>query len=373
LLKTHAEYIEMEDITHLAEYYGVPDIPVTEFVSVDDLRIHLRCIKEGVNGLSVMVTNVSPADVNEISNDPELGRLKFDYFEEFRAIIVLVTASTPHEYMHGGLDDLLNLKVRQNGINESEYQRRGEGEVWLENGLYCPDSSRESYHQDRDKPNVVIEAGFSQSLESLRAKARDYITGRISAQRTEPDAERLVDLELENHLAVYSVEFLNTRIREEVEHMHDEFEHGVNLVFIISHSENYTNFFVEAWARSFVDRENCLRAGAVQIERRPDEQFAVGILPFGHAGDLAVTPTATWVTDDDGAMPELLIPLVFLIGRNPTGRERDVTLTSTDFQDWAVGLSAGLQRHWGRLERTRVLRMRNRLLAGEASLEGRLS
>jgi hypothetical protein len=94
---------------------------------------------------------------------------------------------------------------------------------------------------------MVIKAGWSQSLQSLRAQARDYITGQIVRRRTEPDAESLVGNRLGNQPAVCSVDILNTRIWEEVEHMKNrQFVNGLNLIFIISHSKEYTTVFIEA-------------------------------------------------------------------------------------------------------------------------------
>jgi hypothetical protein len=326
--------MEREDIAQLAEYYGVPDMPITDFISVDALRSYLEQYRRNDDSSEFfIVRNVSRVSADEVLDNPEMEGLRFDYFDEFSAIVVRGNESQPHEEMHGSFENLLHDKVRDNGISDSEFRTTRSAKVYLGPSYYLPDSSRKSHLQDRDKPNVVIEAGFLQSLESPRAKARDYITGQIVRRRTEPDAEGLADILPENQLAAYSVDFLNTRIREKVENMDNhQFETGVNLVFIISHNDDYTVFILEAWARSFVDSDNCLRVGAVQIERRSGGQFAVGILPFGQARDLTVTPAADWVTDDDGPVPELLVPLVFLISRNPAGRERDVTLTSADFQ-----------------------------------------
>jgi hypothetical protein len=287
----------MELIANLANYYGVLDVPITDFTSVGAFHIYLEQYRHYEDGVYtskfVIVLNISRANVDEISNDPELEGLKFDYFDEFGAIVVRGNESIPHEVMHANLDNLLKEKVRQSGVSGNEFYDTRSGSYQLNGSNYCP--NRQEYIFCKlnkevylTKPNMVIEAGLSQSLRSLRAKARDYLTGRISRRRIVSDAESLVDIELETQLGAHNVDF-----REIIENMDNHrFDTEINLVLLASHNQDCSLYIFEAWARSLTEIDNCLRVGAVQIERWPDEQFAVGILPFGQARDLAVTPAA---------------------------------------------------------------------------------
>jgi hypothetical protein len=57
-------------------------------------------------------------------------------------------------------------------------------------------------------------------------------------------------------------------------------------------------------------------------------------------------------------MPELLIHLSFLIGRNPTELERDVIFTAEDFQSWARILCLIIKLHFRPLEESIALQER---------------
>jgi hypothetical protein len=126
-------------------------------------------------------------------------------------------------------------------VSDYEIILIGASDVRLDGGEYLPDFSSVNlllWQREKFKRRMVIEAGWCQSLQSLRARARDYLTGRIVIRRIEPDAESPADIQLENRHGS-GTDFLNTRIREIVEHTHDtRFECEVNFAFIISQSDD---------------------------------------------------------------------------------------------------------------------------------------
>jgi hypothetical protein len=210
----------MKDMAELIEYYGVPDMPIIDYTSVDAFRTYIEQYRNDVDGVSIseflIVRNVTRINIDEIWDDPELEGLKADYFEEFCALVVRVNVPRPHASMHGTLNDLLRRKLDGNGIDSIEYSDIDGSAVGPEGGFYSPGSSSiNTLHceeRGRTKQNMVITAGWSQSLQSLRAQARDYMPGQIVRRRTEPDTESLVGNRLGNQLAVCSVDILNTRI-----------------------------------------------------------------------------------------------------------------------------------------------------------------
>jgi hypothetical protein len=66
------EYNQMENIAKLAEYYGVPDIPITDFTSVEAFHAYLAQYQPNVSTSGfVIVRNVTRANIDEIWEDPE--------------------------------------------------------------------------------------------------------------------------------------------------------------------------------------------------------------------------------------------------------------------------------------------------------------
>jgi hypothetical protein len=135
----------MKDIAQLAEYYGIPEMPIRDFISIPALRRYLggiRYTKDSVDSEFVIVQNVSRPKTFEISEDGELEGLKFDYFDEFRAIVARAHHPGPYETMRWTFNEmlgkLLDEKVKKNDEYKSEYGKNGGCGIELEGGSYCP-------------------------------------------------------------------------------------------------------------------------------------------------------------------------------------------------------------------------------------------
>ncbi|PNP58061.1 hypothetical protein THARTR1_02219 [Trichoderma harzianum] len=151
-------------------------VPTIRFTNIEDLVRE----KYSQQGDALRVTNVSLADFNKIDEEYEWNKILISqYFESSQCMLVSIP-TTAHEVFHLALDRKINIQLHRMGLDDdweltgavtcySQGFRSGGG-----NGSAgSAGSSMTPYKRGgyRGFPTLMIEAGCSWSLASMRAKA----------------------------------------------------------------------------------------------------------------------------------------------------------------------------------------------------------
>ncbi|KAL7625805.1 hypothetical protein AAE478_005028 [Parahypoxylon ruwenzoriense] len=147
---------------------------VAQFTGVKELY---KLIKQ-IPGDMLSLTDVSPPDFTAIKREREArGRkIRFHYYADWKILIVTIPTSI-HEHLHLELYDQYMEQLAQRGLRRSwtsigatalgvGYPGGSEGEADSSGGPNPPRNGPEAW------PTLVIEAGYSQSRNLLRAKMR---------------------------------------------------------------------------------------------------------------------------------------------------------------------------------------------------------
>ncbi|KAL6810781.1 hypothetical protein GGI42DRAFT_197007 [Trichoderma sp. SZMC 28013] len=267
-------------------------VPTIRFTNIEDLVRE----KYSQQGDALRVTNVSLADFNKIDEEYEWNKIRISqYFESSQCMLVSIPTAA-HEVLHLALDRKIYIQLHHMGLDDdwgltgavtcySQGFRSGDGS----GSAGSADSSMTPYKQGeyRGFPTLMIEAGCSWSLASMRAKAKWWF--RVS-------------------------------------------NHTVKTVLLAKLDESRLTIFLERW------------------EERQQEQTGEGEAEWVAACQQAITisdtganPPVYRVTGGD-----LMLNLKMLLLQNSLEEEEYVAVTVDEFQDYAQRvLEYALRRHVG--------------------------
>ncbi|KAH8812644.1 hypothetical protein F5884DRAFT_314392 [Xylogone sp. PMI_703] len=147
------------------------------YAGIDDLLTKVNSTEND----SFTITGVSPYEYNKIVRKrvPDTERYRVSLYIEQARLMIITIPTAAHEEIHKGLDDIIHREAIIMGlfseckaVGSTRYQRtvganqftRGEGDSARKPASLRP--------RPTDFPTIVIEAGYTQSLPSLRQKAR---------------------------------------------------------------------------------------------------------------------------------------------------------------------------------------------------------
>lgn len=128
----------------------------------------------------IIFSSVLPRDYQKISEEIEKRgrRIRLDLYDANQEFLWVTNLTKPHEALHGDLDEKIYNDVGRLGLG-NEWRRLGASTYELLNaqGTLITKGEGDSARKPRsmrpsatDWPTIVIEAGYSQSLNSLRTK-----------------------------------------------------------------------------------------------------------------------------------------------------------------------------------------------------------
>ncbi|KAK0765361.1 hypothetical protein N5P37_001287 [Trichoderma harzianum] len=152
-------------------------VPTVRFMNIEDLVRE----KHSQQGDALRLTNVSLADFNQIDEEYEWNKIRISQYVESSHCMLVSIPTTAHEVLHLGLESAIIIRLHQIGLDNdwgltgavtcySQGFRSGGG-----NGSAgSADSSMMPFRKGQyiGFPTLMIEAGCSWSLASMRAKAK---------------------------------------------------------------------------------------------------------------------------------------------------------------------------------------------------------
>ncbi|CAH0044151.1 unnamed protein product [Clonostachys solani] len=130
---------------------------------------------DATEGDVLYVQDVSPQvyDILDKYRESKHRKYRFKRFYPEQSLLIITIPTEHHEYMHRELDFEIRWIIREMGLNwlgggGATYKQRHGGTSSGEG-----DSTGRPFEpEDRDWPTLVIEAGYSQSLEALRREMK---------------------------------------------------------------------------------------------------------------------------------------------------------------------------------------------------------
>ncbi|KAL7938656.1 hypothetical protein V8C35DRAFT_288783 [Trichoderma chlorosporum] len=157
-------------------------MPTIRFTSIGDLK----SAQSATLADAICVTDVPSEVVEALLEAYEEHKIRISSYNEESMCLIMTITHAPHEQLHIQLKNELCYYIRAMGLNNdwldrgSQYYHyaqplsSGGGRGWV--GGKMPDSSRspKDKHIWHSFPTIVFEAGYSQSLQEMQQKARDW-------------------------------------------------------------------------------------------------------------------------------------------------------------------------------------------------------